>query len=460
MKMSLAEQVNQLIAEGRHRDALSVMAKFGDPSGNAPLLENIGVCHYRLGNHASALDYLRRADLASPNNEQIINNIALISSEIGPVEVIDETALTPSTLNDIGLNAYFRGDFIEARRRLEATIALKADHYAAYHNLADLIEPDEALEWLDRINELTPDTPEDQAAFGYLKAHLLDRRSDHEGAIAAWAQAAEAKRSSFAKPFDVDRHDALIDGVIAAFSSERLRQLQTGSVDERRFNFIVGLPRSGSTLTGRLIGGDPALIDLGEPRTLASELVRQLNIIGGPHGSAFAKIDRSGAAAIFWAYSSELPEGGVFLDKYLENTFFLGLNWAAFPNARIIHTKRDRFDCLFSCYTKNFAMGNEWSYCLEDLAACAEASDRLMDHWRHVLSTAMLIDSEYETMTQAPDLARRRLSLHAGLDPDTAAARGHQTGGIVRTASAKQIRDAVKPRDISPYQAYKSLIQL
>ena len=105
-------------------------------------------------------------------------------------------------------------------------------------------------------------------------------------------------------------------------------------------------------------------------------------------------------------------------------------------------------------------MGNECSYCLEDLAAYAEASDRLMDHWRHVLPPAMLIDSEYETMTQAPDLARRRLSLHAGLDPDTAAARGHQTGGIVRTASAKQIRDAVKSRDVSPYQAYKSLIQL
>ena len=206
---------------------------------------------------------------------------------------------------------------------LRATIALKPDHYAAYHNLADLIEPDEALEWLDRINGLIPDTPEDQAAIGYLKAHLLDQQSDHEGAIAAWAQAAEAKRSSFAKQFDADRHNALIDGVIAAFSSERLRQLQTGSVDDRRFNFIVGLPRSGSTLTGRLIGGDPALIDLGERRTLASEVVRQLNTIGGPHGSAFAKIDRSGAAAIFRAYSGELPDGGVFLDKYLEKHFLL-----------------------------------------------------------------------------------------------------------------------------------------
>ncbi len=458
MTASLAEQANQLIVAGRHREALEVMAKFGDPSGNAALLENIGVCHYRLGAHEKALAYLRRALAASPGNRLTINNIALISSEIGPAEVADEAALTPATLNDIGLNAYFRGDFSEARRRLEEAIRLKPDHFAAYHNLADLIEPFEAANWLDRVSALTPEEPEDLAAVGYLKAHLLDQIADHAGAIAAWEDAAAARRASFGAPFNVDGHNALIDSVIAAFSTERLRQLQTGSADERRYVFIVGLPRSGSTLTARMLGGDPALTDLGERRTLATEVANCLNAVGGPHGPAFAQLGRSEAASIYQAYCRELPSTGVFLDKYLENTLFLGLIWAAFPNARIIYTRRDRFDCLFSCYTKNFTMGNEWTYRPEDLNAYALATERLMAHWTQVLPPDMLVTSNYETLTQDPDAARRLLCLHAGLDPDIAAAQGHQIGGVVTTASAKQIRQGVKPRNGSPYEAYKSLI--
>lgn len=460
MTASLAEQANQLIASGRPREALDVMAKIGDPSGNAALLENIGVCHYRLGAHADALTYLRRALAAAPGTALTINNIAMISSEVGPAEVADETALTPATLNDIGLNAYFRGDFDEARQRLEAAITLKPNHFAAYHNMADLIEPSEATSWLDRISALAPETPHDCAAIGYLKAHLLDQLSDCTGAMAAWADAAAARRASFDAPFNADGHNALIDGVIAAFTTERLRRLQTGSVDERRYVFIVGLPRSGSTLTGRLIGGDPALVDLGERRSLAGEVANCLNAIGGPHDAAFAQLARTEAASIYQAYCSDLPETGIFLDKYLENTLLLGLIWAAFPNARIIYTKRDRFDCLFSCYTKNFAMGNEWTYRPEDLIDYAKATDRLMAHWAQVLPPDMLMISEYEALTQDPEVARRRLCLHARLDPDIAAAQGHQTGGIVRTASAKQIRQGVKWRDVSPYEAYKSLIDL
>ncbi len=460
MTPSLADQANQLMAEGRHRDALEAMAKFGDPSNNAALLENIGVCHYRLGDHFKALSFLRRANKARPNNPLTINNIALISAEVGSPEVLDETVLTAATQNDLGLGAYFHGDFGEARRRLEAAIALKPDHYAAYHNLADLLEADEAAIWLDRIADLSPENPADRAAIGYLKAHLLDLQSDHAGAIVAWADAAAARRDSFNVPFDAKRHNALIDGVIAAFSTERLRRLQTGSVDERRYVFIVGLPRSGSTLTGRMIGGDPELTDLGERRVLAGQVVGKLNEIGGQHGAAFSRLGKAEAAAIYQGYCNDLAKTGIFLDKYLENTLFLGLIWVAFPNARIIYTRRDRFDCLFSCYTKNFAMGNEWSYRAEDLISYADATERLMGHWANVLPPAILMTSEYEALTHAPDEARRSLSLHAGLNPDIAAERGHQSGGIVRTASAKQIRQGVKRRDGSPYEAYKRLIKL
>lgn len=460
MTSSLADQANRLISEGRHREALEVMDRFGDPTGNAPLLENIGVCHYRLGAHKQALAYLRRAHQAAPNDVRTINNIALISSELGAAEVVDEAALTPATLNDLGLNAYFRGDFEEARQRLEAAIALKPDHYAAYHNLADLIELDEASAWLDRIRELSPESPEDRAAVGYLQAQLLDQLGDHRAALDAWTAAAEARRASFAEPFDADRHSALIDGVIAASSTECLRRLQTGSVDDRHYVFIVGLPRSGSTLTGRILGGDPRLIDLGERRVLAGEVVRHLNEMGGSHGAGFAQLDRARVSAIYQAYRQDLSAGGVFLDKYLENTLFLGLIWAAFPNARIIHTRRDRFDSLFSCYTKNFAMGNEWSYAPADLTAYAKATDRLLDHWRQVLPPDILMVSDYETLAKSPNAARQALCRHAGLDPDIAAKQGHQAGGIVKTASAKQVRQGVKWREGSPYEAYKALIDL
>ena len=93
MTASLADQANRLISEGRHREALEVMDRFGDPAGNAPLLENIGVCHYRLGAHKKALAYLRRAHQAAPDDARTINNIALISSEVGAAEVMPDLTL-------------------------------------------------------------------------------------------------------------------------------------------------------------------------------------------------------------------------------------------------------------------------------------------------------------------------------------------------------------------------------
>ena len=458
MTQSLAAQANELIAEARYDEALDAMHRMGDPTGNASLLQNIGVCHYRLGDYQNALIHLRRALDARPHDTQIINNIAVISSEVGPAEVIDEAVLTAPTLNDVGLNAYFLGDFENARRHLLRAIALKPDHYAAYHNLADMLEPEESTEWLAKIDRLKPEAPDDVAAIGYLRAHLHDQMGAHKEAIAAWGDAAAARRASFARPFNAAAHDALLLRIEQTFTTEYLRRLQTGSVDERRHIFIVGLPRSGSTLTGRLISGDESVIDLGERRMLATQVIEQLDGIGGPHADAFSKLTPAHATAIHRGYVSDLAPAGVFLDKYLENLLFLGLIWAAFPNARIIYTHRDRFDSLFSSYTKNFTMGNEWTYQPSDLAAYADAADRLMHHWAKVLPPDILMTSRYEELTQDPKGKLKLLADHCGISADKATNQGHRTGGMVRTASAKQVRGAVKRRDKSPYEAYKPLI--
>ena len=381
----------------------------------------------------------------------------MISAETDNLRIIDPKALDEAKWNKVALERYFRGDFATARQAWEKALKVNPEYYTAYYNIADMLEPEEAKPWIERARRLRPKSNRDAAAIAYMIGQLHDLRGEHKAAARAWAEGGARLRKTFDKPFDAAAHDRLVNGFISLFDSARSAALRTAESGGPALIFVVGMPRSGSTLTSRLLASDPTLRDLGESRAFPGALIAELERLGGGKRAPLDAIDKGAVEGMRRRYRISLPEDAVVcLDKYPENAMFLGLVHAAFPEAKIIHTRRDPYDTMLSCYSKYFTSGNAWSCDPADIRAYYDAHERVMAHWFDALPADVLIDSDYDDLTGDPEAAVARLSTHCGLNARHDAA---PSDGVVRTASAKQVREGVQPRDRDRYAGYREHIR-
>ena len=144
-------------------------------------------------------------------------------------------------------------------------------------------------------------------------------------------------------------------------------------------------------------------------------------------------------------------------DKVPFNFKDLGLIAALFPNAVLIHCRRDPLDTLLSCYFQNFRRNVNFAFRLEDLAAYYRGYRRLMDHWRKVLPVPML-EMDYEDLVENQETMSRRLIAHCGLEWDDACLQFHKTEREVRTASVWQVRQPIYKRAKRRWKHYEAFL--
>ena len=196
--------------------------------------------------------------------------------------------------------------------------------------------------------------------------------------------------------------------------------------------FIVGFPRSGSTLAAQVLAAHPEVHDLGETGVLPRLVER-----GYPETAAglrdLASVYLAAMKARGWDGRSR------FVDKTLENYLHVGLLAALFPQAVILHAVRDPIDTGFACFRQLFAGGNETLYGLADIGEEYARYRGLMTHW-HALLPGRITDIAYERLVADPEPAMRGLAAAAGLAWDPAMLEFHARAGAVPTASASQVR--------------------
>ncbi|MDR3440460.1 sulfotransferase [Telmatospirillum sp.] len=216
--------------------------------------------------------------------------------------------------------------------------------------------------------------------------------------------------------------------------------------------FIVGMPRSGTTLAEQILSSHPAVHGAGELTKLASLLeegtLRRVAADGQPATDFPALAER---------YLEELrrraPDAPHVVDKAPHNFMFLGFIHLMLPNARIIHCMRDPRDVCWSCFKTLFVDGHAWSCDLEDLGRYYLAYQRLMAHWHRVLP-GRIFDLRYEDLVGDFEPTARRLVAHCGLDWTDACLQFHKTERSVRTASAAQVRQPIYGHAIGQWQIY------
>jgi tetratricopeptide (TPR) repeat protein len=246
------------------------------------------------------------------------------------------------------------------------------------------------------------------------------------------------------------------------FSQEPALQNAAFQTIQRRPIFLVGMPRSGTSLAEQILASHPDVFGAGELNTLNRLFVEKWQPPRqGDREGTQRLLDVDHLKALSDSYWEALPEAARqsarVTDKMPHNFRYVGLIRALFPEAKIIHCRRDPLDTCLSCFMQNFAEGNAYSHDLADCGFFYRQYVTLMDHWRSVLREPFF-ELQYETLVADPEPTVRALLDYCGLPWDDACLRFHENPRVVHTASYKQVREPLYTRSVGRWRHYAAYL--
>jgi tetratricopeptide (TPR) repeat protein len=303
--------------------------------------------------------------------------------------------------------------------------------------------------------EATPN--EARALIGYGLAKHHDRRGAYAEAADAGREANAARRRA-AGPLDRDALAARVDGIAAAYNANFFRERRGYGVGTDQPVFIVGLPRSGTTLVEQILSAHPMLHGAGELPDLARLAMQHRAEPGGAPWRAALALDQRSSLAAAHAYLEALRRGAPtkalrISDKSPLNFLHLAFAALLFPNARVIHCTRDIRDTALSVWMENFNPDQQWASDFDDLAFFAGQYRRLMAHWREVLPLPILEVAYEDTVADVEGQARRLLDF-LGVPWDDRCLDFHASGRAVQTPSRWQVRQPIYTRSVGRWRRY------
>ena len=267
--------------------------------------------------------------------------------------------------------------------------------------------------------------------------------------------------------YDVNTDLQIIDKIIDVCSADWLAEgaiNTSGNAWQKTPIFIVGLPRTGTTLTERILSSHSQVESVGETEFIQMVLRRESGVksartISAALIEAAAKIEITLLAdGYLSAVNYRLSDKPLFIDKLPFNYLYLGFIAKAFPHARIIRLKRNPMDACFAMYKQVFTWAYKFSYTFDGLARYYVAYDRLFDHWRKVLGDR-LIEVEYEVLAADQEGQTRALLQKVGLDFEEACLDFDRNIAPSTTASSVQVREKIHTRSVNRWTNFANHLQ-
>jgi tetratricopeptide (TPR) repeat protein len=359
------------------------------------------------------------------------------------------------------------GKLDEAAAHYDQAIALRPDYAEAHFSRTELKtvrahDPDlAALESLAADTDRLP--PDKMPYVHFALGKALEDVGDYGRAFQHWLQGNAIKRSTIDYDEAACQRDFQL--VTEIFDSELLARFQGAGDPSSAPIFIVGMPRSGSTLVEQILASHPQVHAAGELNHLYNT-VREVPDAAGrpvPFPQCIRGIDADGLRRLGQAYLATLPalaDGKIRItDKMLGNFSRVGLIRLILPNARIIHTMRDPVDTCLSCFSKLFVFGHAFSYDLAELGSFYRIYHMLMAHWRSVLPAGAMLDVSYENVVDNLEDQARRLIDYCGLPWDDRCLDFHKTSRPITTASNVQVRQPLYRSSVERWRRYASYLQ-
>lgn len=405
---------------------------------------------------AQAEQVWRRGLDRNPSMEAAVQGIAECQFHQGRLEACLETYRagverfpdSPTLHMGFGQMLGDFGDEVSAEAEFRRAIALRPGWVFPVEALLALIRSRASAEDMGLAQAILDDTqrpPQEHAMAAFGLGKVLDAKGEYEQAFSAWVQANEARKRQVGT-FDRDRMTDYIDRLIATFTPERLASLRTGGLDDPRPVFVVGMPRSGTSLVEQILAAHPEVYGYGELVEIEAMkqriLARSGSIKRWPE--VVEDIEPALTGEVATGYFDALARRSAVdarrvVDKAPNNFFHLGLIAAAFPQSRIVWCRRDPRDVCLSIYAENFALNQTHATDLSDLAFYFREYMRLMAHWQAVLGE-QIYSCVYEEMVAESDVQSRNLVEAVGLPWHQACASFHRVERPVLTPSRWQVR--------------------
>jgi tetratricopeptide (TPR) repeat protein len=360
------------------------------------------------------------------------------------------------------------GDLHAAERAFRAAIAGGQGPVEAYYQLATLIQGGLPAADLDAMRRLAAEPGLSDDARSTLHsgiALVLDAQGDYTCAaehlgLANALGLADAR--SRGRAYDPAEHDRLVASVIAACTPAFFERVRDFGVESERPIFVMGLPRTGTTLTEQILASHWQVFGAGE-LTVARESFESLPGLmnrADPAPFCLGRLDRATAGQLARQHLERLAalnsRARRVVDKMPENYLYLGMLAALFPRARFIYCRRDRRDVAVSCWMthfRNIGWANDPAHIAHRIGAC----ERIMEHWSRVLPGRCL-DVPYEETVADLERVARRLVDWCGLDWDPACLSFHEGRRPVRSASLAQVRRPLYTHAVGRWKNYEQAL--
>ena len=257
-----------------------------------------------------------------------------------------------------------------------------------------------------------------------------------------------------AEDYDRKQISHLIDGMIRVYSRESLATIGAAGSSSEKPVFVVGMPRSGTSLAEQIIASHPAACGAGELPYWANLVAKDDGLTRGILSEPARLKAAEEYLRILEGFSGSASR---IVDKATVNSDFLGLIYSVFPNARVIYMQRDPVDTCLSCYFQQFLTGINFAFDLSDLVHYYREHQRIMAHWRAVLPPGFILEVPYEELVADQEAWSRKMIDFIGLEWDARCLEFHTNRRQVTTASTWQVRQKIYKSSVARWRQLREI---
>jgi tetratricopeptide (TPR) repeat protein len=417
--------------------ALSMVLKLSDKVySDLSTCTELALVLNKLNCHDLSEQHYQQALKLSPGNSQILFNLASVQRYLGKIE--------------------------DAENNFDKVIMGNPNDYEAYLQRSGLRKqtPDyNHIKQLEKSLKRGIKSPLGKTQVYYALSKELEDTQDYQKSFSALDKGASNRRKHM--KYNVSGDVDTINSIIKTFDAQVFNQPATG-FDNNEAIFVLGLPRTGSTLIERIIGCHTDVISAGELNNFAMVMMNECKKISATQPKtkqALVELTRHiNFKSLGKNYiDSTRPDTGNtarFIDKLPLNSLYVGLIHLALPNAKIIHVKRHPLDTCYAIYKQLFTDGYPFSYSLDDLAEYYIAHHKLMAHWETVLP-GVIHHVAYEDVINDIDKEAKDLIAYCDLDWQPQCVDFHNNKSASTTASASQVREPLYRKSMARWRNYE-----
>ena len=499
----LLAQGNKCMARGAYVEAIDLFNDILELDPNhAVALNNLGSALSRLSRFSEAEEFFRSAVKIKPDFVEALSNLGMVLRWRGYFSDSEEVLRQALRLNPrhadarigLGMTLALSNRFHEAAGHFKKVLKIRSRDPDALFGMGQIAGMegrfDEAEKIVKRALEVSPKMPIAWAALAGLRKMTPSDDAwlkSVEGIVAAGIPPMEAATLNFsmgkyyddigqfeqafekyrtanellkpiAESYDREARTSFVDGLIRQQSANTMAAAPGGGSASTRPVFVIGMMRSGTSLTEQIIASHPMAKGAGELEYWSNVVREHAAAMGRGQDSLDEPAKKRVADGYLRTLANVSPTALRVVDKAPRNSDYLGIIHSIFPKARIIYMRRDPIDTCLSCYFQNFSLAHSFTLDLSDIAHYYQEHHRLMNHWRTVLPQGSILDVPYEELVTDQEGWTRKILDFIELEWDMRCLNFQATERPIATASFWQARQGIFKTSVQRWRNYEKFL--